>query len=415
MVEFFALTLLFGDVFLYRDVVGDAAVGLVDGRDDDELDILAAVLSAVVELALPRQPPGKRIPHIGIGFGRGLARLEDARIPSDDFLAAVAARQQEGVVDVFDGGPAVGNDDALRALFHRQGEFAQLIPGGLAFGDVAQDEAHRRAAGAVQLRLKQRAVAALHGHFHRAFAALLLHAQEKLRPARLVLGRDQGSEAALQEVPAFVPQQRGGGEIHLLDHAIGIEGEIADRGEIVEIEIAVARRLQIALHQAQGLVLGLQFDLPHLQFVQQRGDRRCPGRLRHYRLRLHGFVAGSHQIRITFIGGGTHAGGGPRALPPGVPGRRAHHAPIRCKKIPNESNRAAYICGELDLNQARAAGGIRSIRCRKRSHGRPLVSSCPPAQCQRQVARRIPPQRLAVWSGAAPAGFAGRRCAPLLA
>ena len=69
-IEFGAEALLFGDVLLDRDIVGDASVGLADRRDDGELDVLAAVLAPVVEFALPRLPRGQCLPHGGIGLRR---------------------------------------------------------------------------------------------------------------------------------------------------------------------------------------------------------------------------------------------------------------------------------------------------------------------------------------------------------
>ena len=54
VIEFITETLLLGDVFLDRHIVADRAIALAQRRDDGELDVVAAVLAAVVERALPR-------------------------------------------------------------------------------------------------------------------------------------------------------------------------------------------------------------------------------------------------------------------------------------------------------------------------------------------------------------------------
>jgi hypothetical protein len=46
--------------------------------------------------------------------------VQQARVLSDDFIAAVAGIAQEGLVDVFDAGVDIGNDDAGRALLDGQ-------------------------------------------------------------------------------------------------------------------------------------------------------------------------------------------------------------------------------------------------------------------------------------------------------
>ena len=136
LVQFDALAFLLGDVFLYRDIVGDRAIRLADRRNDGELGILAAILAPVVKLALPRLAPGQGLPHRGIGLGRGIARLQDSRIHADRFALAIAGVHGEGGVDILDLALHVGDDDAFRALFHRLGQYAQLGFGGFAFRDV---------------------------------------------------------------------------------------------------------------------------------------------------------------------------------------------------------------------------------------------------------------------------------------
>jgi hypothetical protein len=86
-------------------------------------------------------------------------------------------------------------------------------------------------------------------------------------------------KAGMPQVPAVDAKQRSGHEIGLGDLPVGGQREVTNRRELVEIRIAVARRLQGRLRFPQCLVLHLQLDLMHLEFVQHIGDRlrRPPG------------------------------------------------------------------------------------------------------------------------------------------
>ena len=117
MVEFDGQAFFLGDVFLDGDVVGHPAIGAAQGRDDRELGVFLAILAPVEEFALPGLATLQGFPEGSMGLGRRLARMQHARIPADDFLARVARRLQEGIVDILDTGFEVGDDDALRALF----------------------------------------------------------------------------------------------------------------------------------------------------------------------------------------------------------------------------------------------------------------------------------------------------------
>ena len=57
-------------------------------------------------------------------------------------------------------------------------------------------------------------------------------------------------------------------QIGLQNCAVRIQREMAGRGKIVEIHIAVARRFKLHLDPTELLVLHLQFDLIHLQLVR---------------------------------------------------------------------------------------------------------------------------------------------------
>ena len=58
-----------------------------------------------------------------------------------------------------------------------------------------------------------------------------------------VLGGDKILKAPRDQVSEFDPQQVGAGQVDGTDVALAIEGEIADRSEIVEEGVLVARRI----------------------------------------------------------------------------------------------------------------------------------------------------------------------------
>ncbi len=76
-------------------------------------------------------------------------------------------------------------------------------------------------------------------------------------------------QAPVDEPGPFHAEQGGSRQVHLQDPALFIQGEIADRGEIVEVGVFLQQRL----HPVPGFlelgVLHLQFDLVDLQFVEQ--------------------------------------------------------------------------------------------------------------------------------------------------
>ena len=77
------------------------------------------------------------------------------------------------------------------------------------------------------------------------------------------------AEAMLQQLRAILPEESGTSEVDFGDLAFVCECQVANRGEFVEIRIAVAGFLQRGLRAAQLLVLHLQFNLVHPEFVQQ--------------------------------------------------------------------------------------------------------------------------------------------------
>ena len=62
----------------------------------------------------------------------------------------------------------------------------------------------------------------------------------------------------------------------LLDRPVAIEGQVADRREVVEVGVARQAVLHLVASPLEFLVLQLQLDLVHLQLVDQplRFERR---------------------------------------------------------------------------------------------------------------------------------------------
>ncbi len=90
---------------------------------------------------------------------------------------------------------------------------------------------------------------------------------KKCPPPRLLRRDDEGVESTTAQRPALDSQERGGGEVRLLDGTGGREGQISDGGEVVEVHEAVTGCLQRDLNLPQFLVLDLQLDLMDLEFV----------------------------------------------------------------------------------------------------------------------------------------------------
>ena len=179
----------------------------------------------------------------------------------------------------------------------------------LARGNVAEDDAYRRIAGAdfvqiaVELHMKNRAIAALQGEFQTVLRAGCFHVHEMLRPAILVFRNHERSKAPAQQRLAFHAQQPRAGEVDFRNHAVGGKGEIAGRGELIQIHVAVTRFPKRNLRLPQGLVLHFQLDLMHLQLMQQvvARARRGFGQSGCCELRL-GRRAQLRVVRLFFVG-----------------------------------------------------------------------------------------------------------------
>lgn len=110
-------------------------------------------------------------------------------------------------------------------------------------------------------------------------------------PAVAALWGDKACETAVNQLLALRSQQCDTGEIDFRDQPLARQGEVTDRGELVEIHIAVAGLFQRGIGAPQLFILHFQFDLMHLELVQQflgragrRLFQRCVGKLGFSRL-----------------------------------------------------------------------------------------------------------------------------------
>ena len=90
-----------------------------------------------------------------------------------------------------------------------------------------------------KLRLKYRTIAALQGQLHAVGLTMPHDTLELPLPDIPSRRRDTGREAMLQQGFALPAQQFDSGEVDFLDDAFRRKREIADRGEFVEIKVAV--------------------------------------------------------------------------------------------------------------------------------------------------------------------------------
>ena len=153
--------------------------------------------------------------------------------------------------------------------------------GALALGDVSQrDPARRRAVGhrrggGVHVRPERSSVAFHHPQLVRLRFAGLDEFPAVLEVDILVVSEDEPGPRFRDERSASDAQHRRGRQVGLPDHALVADGEVADRGEVVEVEVPRPRVLQFRLRPAQFLVLHLELDLMDVKFVEQLGHRVC--------------------------------------------------------------------------------------------------------------------------------------------
>ena len=86
--------------------------------------------------------------------------------------------------------------------------------------------------------------------------------------AGAMFGGDQQAKAPAQQPGALGSDQARSREVHQLDGAVGREGVIADRREIIEIRIFLQALVDRGLGLLEFLILQLQLDLVNLQLVE---------------------------------------------------------------------------------------------------------------------------------------------------
>ena len=92
----------------------------------------------------------------------------------------------------------------------------------------------------------------------------------------LVVRKDEADDRLPHEGAPRYAEQVGRREVGLLDQPVVVQRAIAHRCQIVELEIARPRCIDLLLGAPQLVVLHLQLDLMHAQLVEQlvRGFRR---------------------------------------------------------------------------------------------------------------------------------------------
>ncbi|MNQ67432.1 hypothetical protein D3C85_819550 [compost metagenome] len=145
----------------------------------------------------------------------------------------------------------------------------------LARAEVTQNDAQRRGTifvcGSARLQMRPQQSATVSGHAQ--LAGLWFTRGDQL-PTQLVenvliVAKDEARERLLDQFGANHFQQMSSGKVGLEDRALHAERQIAYRGQIIEIEIALLGLFELGLRLAQLLILHLQFDLVHAQFMQR--------------------------------------------------------------------------------------------------------------------------------------------------
>ena len=97
----------------------------------------------------------------------------------------------------------------------------------------------------------------------------LITAPQVVCQGRAVGAGDRAHEGPADQARALDTQQRGAGQVDLGDAVGAIECDIADRCEIVQLGVAVARVFERLLGLAQLTVLHLELNLVDVQLVEQ--------------------------------------------------------------------------------------------------------------------------------------------------
>ena len=227
---------------------------------------------------------------------------EIAEVVSDEVLWSPSRDMEHGRRDPFDDAVLGAAEDDVRGIFGQQAVF--LLPAGQGGADAngGADVADRGAAEFSALLLQGfgdfeagpevRAV----GLFHAQLAGLRFFRGEQLLACEvegvLIRGLNDAGEGQAGEFVAGQAEERGRGEVRLEDGVGLVERDVTHGSEIEEIEVAGALRIERGLQTTQLLVLHLQLDLVHEEFVHRLFFvAGCELRPRHAGHRLFGLAA----------------------------------------------------------------------------------------------------------------------------
>ena len=153
----------------------------------------------------------------------------------------------------------------------------------LALGDVGQREAHHGLptiscqTQRIDLYIHAITIGAQDAQLAGQFSLVLPRGHEVPIPEIIVFESKKLGETAAAQIAALISQHRGTGEVYFSYQRFVDEGEITDRREIIEVDIAISRFFQQISGLQQLLVLGFQINLARLKFSPLLFCRRDQG------------------------------------------------------------------------------------------------------------------------------------------
>ena len=92
---------------------------------------------------------------------------------------------------------------------------------------------------------------------------------EKLIKDRQVFRFDGGGKALAAFLRALDSEQDGAGQINVEDGAFGVDGDVANRREVIDVGITRTQGIGFVVGDTKFFVVHFQFDLMDLEFVHQ--------------------------------------------------------------------------------------------------------------------------------------------------
>lgn len=169
----------------------------------------------------------------------------------------------------------IADSHAPRGVFGEFLPFAQFVFLLERAGDVDEREGDpgrlipRRPVQTKHANKQNRAVRATQLQFTFLIPVMPRHALKIVVPTIKILGGDETREMTVLQLAEFLPQQCSTGKIHFSDQSFSGQGEVANQSEFIEGCIVVTGFFQNILYAPQFLVLHLQSDLMHLEFMQE--------------------------------------------------------------------------------------------------------------------------------------------------